>query len=113
MGSERCIRDRDGISFAPTLLRSGSQRSHDYLFWGFYERGGRVAVRKGQWKLVKYDVDKSPQGSWKLYDLSNDIGESKNLASKRPDIVASLARIAQESIMPSPVEKFRFKNEIN
>ncbi len=103
----------DGISFAPTLLRSGSQRLHDHLFWGFYERGGRVAVRKGKWKLVKYDIDMSPQGPWELYDLSNDIGETKNLASRRPEIVESLTRIARESNAPSPVEKFRFKNEIN
>ncbi len=103
----------DGISFAPTLLRSGSQRLHDHLFWGFYERGGRLAVRKGKWKLVKYDIDMSPQGPWELYDLSNDIGETKNLASRRPEIVESLTRIARESNAPSPVEKFRFKNEIN
>ena len=103
----------DGISFAPTLLRSGSQRLHDHLFWGFYERGGRVAVRKGKWKLVKYDIDMNPQGPWELYDLSNDIGETKNLASRRPEIVESLTRIARESNTPSPVEKFRFKNEIN
>ena len=103
----------DGISFAPTLLRSGSQRLHDHLFWGFYERGGRVAVRKGKWKLVKYDIDRSSQGPWELYDLSNDIGETENLAPRRPEIVESLARIARESNTPSPVEKFRFKNEIN
>jgi len=103
----------DGISFAPTLLRSGSQRLHEHLFWGFYERGGRVAVRKGKWKLVKYDIDRSSQGPWELYDLSNDIGETENLAPRRPEIVELLARIARESNTPSPVEKFRFKNEIN
>ena len=72
-----------------------------------------MAVRKGKWKLVKYDIDKSSQGPWELYDLSNDIGETENLASRRPEIVESLARIARESNTPSPVEKFRFKNEIN
>ncbi len=103
----------DGISFAPTLLRVGSQEAHPYLYWAFHERGGRVAVRKGDWKLVKYDVDEDPDAQWELYDLSMDVGESNNLASKYPEIVNELSGIAARSEVPSPVEKFRFKNALN
>ncbi len=103
----------DGISFAPTLLQSGKQRAHSHLYWAFYERGGRVAVRKGDWKLVKYDIDKNPDAQWELYDLSKDIGESNNIASRHPEVVRELAKIATRSEVPSPVEKFRFKNPVN
>jgi arylsulfatase A-like enzyme len=43
----------DGISFLPTMLGSKSQKKHDYLYWEFHELGGRQAIRKGKWKLVK------------------------------------------------------------
>lgn len=103
----------DGISFAPTLLQSGEQKKHSHLYWAFHERGGRVAVRKGDWKLVKYNVDKDPDAKWELYDLSIDIGESRNLASRNPELVQELAELAEQSEVPSPVEKFRFQNPIN
>jgi len=103
----------DGISFAPTLLQSGEQRKHSHLYWAFHERGGRVAIRKGDWKLVKYNVDKDPNAKWELYDLSIDISESRNVASRHPELVRELAELAEQSEVPSPVEKFRFQNPIN
>ncbi len=103
----------DGISFAPTLLGTGEQKKHSHLYWAFHERGGRVAVRKGDWKLVKYNVDKDPDAIWELYDLSIDIGESRNVAAQHPELVKDLAEIAAKSEVPSPVEKFRFQNPIN
>ena len=36
----------DGISMVPTLLgQPEQQRPHDYLYWEFYEQGGKRAVR--------------------------------------------------------------------
>ncbi|MEM6804436.1 MAG: arylsulfatase, partial [Bacteroidota bacterium] len=52
----------DGISFLPTLLNEGEQKKHEYLYWEFHEKGGRVALRKGDWKLIRYNVNKEPQG---------------------------------------------------
>jgi arylsulfatase A len=43
----------DGISRVPTLLGQKGQRDHNYLYWEFHERGGRVAVRMGKWKGVR------------------------------------------------------------
>ena len=40
----------DGISFAPTLLGSGKQQEHPYLYWEFK---GQVAVREGNWKALR------------------------------------------------------------
>lgn len=46
--------DLDGISFLPTLYgKEEKQIQHDYLYWEFHEKGGRQAVRKGNWKAVK------------------------------------------------------------
>ena len=42
------------------------------------------AVRKGPWKLLVQG------GRSKLYNLDEDLGEKKNLAIERPEIVKSL-----------------------
>ena len=106
-------RGLDGISFAPTLLGKGGQQEHSFLFWAFYERGGRVALRKGDWKLVKYDVDKNPNAQWELYDLSKDVGETNNVAGYFPEVVNELSKLAENSIEPSPLETFRFNRSVN
>ncbi|SFD60515.1 Arylsulfatase A [Algibacter lectus] len=69
--------DINGISFAPELLgNSKAQQKHDYLYWEFNEKQGPIqAIRQNNWKLV-WKLEGSPE----LYNLSTDIGETKNLA---------------------------------
>jgi len=50
----------DGVSMVPTLFGQNGQAEHKYLYWEFHERGGRVAVRMGKWKGVRYNVLKQP-----------------------------------------------------
>jgi len=79
----------DGISFLPALLGK-EQKQHDYLYWEFHEMGGRKALRKGEWKLVQYDVFTPEKTTTELYDLSTDIGEEKNVAAENPELVKEL-----------------------
>ncbi|MBG86812.1 MAG: N-acetylgalactosamine-6-sulfatase [Verrucomicrobiales bacterium] len=83
----------DGISFAPTLLQEGKQKEHRHLYWEFYERGGKAAVVKGDWKAVRLNILKDPDAQIELYDLSKDIGEESNIASRHPALVEEMARI--------------------
>ena len=73
----------DGISIAPTLLGRKGQREHDYLYWEFLERGGRVAVLRGDWKGIRLNSQKKPNGPLEIYNLGKDIGEETNLASRQ------------------------------
>jgi arylsulfatase A len=98
----------DGISFLPSLLGK-KQKGHDYLYWEFHEQGGKMAVRMGNWKAVKLNIDKMPVGETELYDLSADIGETNNIASSRPDIVEKMEEIMKEEHTPSV--DFPFLNE--
>ena len=77
----------DGISFLPTLLGDKNQLNHEYLYWEFHEKGGRQAVRKGNWKAVKYNVLLDANATVELYDLSNDPGEKNNLSDTHPNLV--------------------------
>lgn len=91
----------DGISFLPTLTGEGDQQEHEYLYWEFTERGGRVAVRKGDWKAVIYDVNQNPDAPIELYDLSQDLGEENNIAEQHPEIVEEMKNIMKQAHQPS------------
>jgi arylsulfatase A-like enzyme len=99
----------DGISFLPTLLGRDGQKEHEYLYWEFHEKGGRQAVRKGNWKAVKYDVLKNPQAPLELYDLREDIGEENNLAQLHPDLVKEMQTILDTARTESSIFTFSSK----
>jgi arylsulfatase A-like enzyme len=71
----------DGVDLTPYLTGSLGDRPHDALFW---RSGANWAIRDGNWKLIH-----AGDRDW-LYDLSADIGEQKNLAVERPEIVERL-----------------------
>ena len=90
MIGQKAPENLDGISFLPTLLGKNNQIEHDYLYWEFHERGGRLAIRAGDWKLVQYNVNESPQGAFELYNLEEDLGEENDLAKQNPEKVTVL-----------------------
>ncbi len=96
----------DGISFLPTLLGEGGQQEHDYLYWEFHEKGGRKAIRKGDWKLVKYNVSVPGKTTTELYNLSDDIGEEHNVADEHPEIVKELEQLMETARTESDVFSF-------
>jgi len=96
----------DGISFLPTLLGEPGQKEHDYLYWEFHEMGGRQAVRKDHWKLVRYQVEDPAKITTELYDLNADIGEEHNIASEHPDMVEELLKLMDQARTPSDVFPF-------
>lgn len=102
-------KDIDGISFLPALLGK-NQKQHEYLYWEFHEQGGKVAVRMGNWKAAKLNIDKTPQGETELYDLSKDIGETNNLAKSNPEIVKKMEDLMKQAHKPS--KAFPFVNEV-
>jgi arylsulfatase A len=100
--------EMDGISFLPTL-QGDEQEKHDHLYWEFHERGGRQALRKGEWKLVIYDVFKDGEIKPELYNIKNYPGEENNLASEYPERVEELMGILKTSRVKS--EDFPFGDE--
>ncbi len=97
----------DGISFLPTLLSQKGQPQHDYLYWEFHEQKGRQAVRKGNWKLVCYQVQDPSKATTELYDLGKDIGEQQNVAGQNPEIVKELLALMKGARIPSEVFKYQ------
>ncbi len=99
----------DGISILPQLLGL-KQKAHEYLYWEFHEQGGRIAVRMGNWKAVKLNVDATPAGETELYDLSKDIAETNNIAQSNPEIVKKMEELMKQAHKPSEVFPFAFES---
>lgn len=98
----------DGISYLPALLgQMDRQKSHEYLYWAFYERGGKQAVRMGKWKGVRNNVGRAPDSRLELYDLSEDIGEQVNVAADHPDLVRKLDGFMKAAYTASPRWSFQ------
>jgi arylsulfatase A-like enzyme len=96
----------DGISFLPTLKGKGKQKRHTYFYWEFHERGGKIAVRMGDWKGIKLDYGKHPDAAMLLFNLSTDIHEDNNVASKHSDVVKKMEAIIQSGHIESEIYKF-------
>lgn len=86
----------DGQSIVPALT-GGTMKPHEFLYWEFHERGFHQAVRHQNWKAVRYGLNQPLE----LYDVKNDIGETRNVAAQHPDVVrtieAYLSRARSES----------------
>ncbi|MFT5467413.1 MAG: arylsulfatase A [Verrucomicrobiales bacterium] len=96
----------DGISLVPTLTGKGDQAKHDYLYWEFFERGGRRAARFGNWKAVQLGVNKNLNAPIEIYDLVADPGEEKDLAAEKSELVARAKVIFEEAHEDTPLWKF-------
>ena len=89
----------DGMSLVPLLKEqvneSGWQR--EAIFWHFphYHSSGHTpaaAVRAGRYKLIEWFED----GSVELYDLKEDVGETRNLAEAMPEKRDKLLGLLQQ-----------------
>jgi arylsulfatase A-like enzyme len=87
----------DGVNLLPYVTGQNKDSPHKELYWRF---GGQMAIRRGDWKLVKGagDAVKGPELLGKatldkaeLYNLATDTGEKENLAGKEPEKVKELA----------------------
>ena len=74
----------DGVDLTPFVTGANPERPHQTLYWRY---GPQWAVRHGDLKLV---VSKGGSGKPELYDLSKDIGESRDLAAAQPAKVREL-----------------------
>jgi len=80
-------RPLDGVNLIPYLTGKNDAPPHDQLFWRKFDQDA-ISIRKGNIKLVA-DSQRSSKG-YKLFDLSEDIGEKKDLFSKHPETVEQL-----------------------
>ncbi len=83
-GDYQAPKPLDGVNLLPYLAGRRTDAPHEILFW---RRAKAAAVRKGPWKLI-YVKENPPL----LFNLDDDVSETKNLADLHPDKVQELLR---------------------
>lgn len=85
----------DGVSYANVLKQTGSLSRT--AFFNYFPHGpgpgraGGVWVRSGDWKLIRwFGVPKGDAERFELFNLRDDLSESKNLAAEQPACVKQL-----------------------
>jgi len=79
----------DGISFAPLLRGTATKIARDTLYWHYPHYAATKpfsAIRQGDWRLVEYLT----QDKIELYNIAEDIGETKDLSKQQPEKAAAL-----------------------
>jgi len=109
----------DSIDIKPAL--QGKKLKREGIFTWFPSQTNvpdwlppSVSVHSGKWKLIRvfFGGEELSQHHYKLYDLSEDIGEKNNLASARPRLVKKLDRMIEEhltetsAVTPKPNPNF-------
>jgi arylsulfatase A-like enzyme len=127
----KTIQTVDGKSMLPFLKDANKSDSEKVLLWHYPNNWTTVnlkgiswgtALRKGNWKLIYFHKYQTME----LYDLSNDIGEEKDLAAKYPEKMKEMADLmtkelkSKNALMPSfkkdgkqvpwPDEQFKLMN---
>ncbi len=101
----------DGVGLLPYL--SGEKKApHETLCW---EYGQQWAIRQGDWKLTfALPTKEAKTPILGLYDLSQDIGESRDLAAAQPEKVKQLqtawAKWRKDVIGDQPAPNITIKN---
>ena len=92
------IQKTDGKSFLPLLMNSTPGQTVDRpLFWHYPNEwgpkgpgiGAFSAVRLGDWKLIYYHLNEN----FELFNITNDIGETKNMADTQREKAKELADV--------------------
>ncbi len=86
----------DGKSFVKLLTEDGAKASPRNLYWNFPNLWGNTGpgigptctIRSQNWKLIYY----YETGEKELFNIAEDIGESKNIAMQNPSITKKLSQ---------------------
>jgi hypothetical protein len=59
--------------------RRGAER--DYFYWELHEDWSKQAVRMGDWKGIRLNTARKPNGPIEFYNLKTYIGKKHNIAA--------------------------------
>ena len=88
----------DGISYLPLLTgHETEQKKHTYIYYEFYEGGGKQSVLKDGWKLIRLNLSDVEKLKEELYYLPTDIEECHNVLDQYPRKAEELRALMQEA----------------
>ena len=101
--------DTDGLSFLHAMRgQADAQPAREHLYWEFPEYGGQQAVRLGDWKGIRRDMQAGSL-TVELYNLATDPREQTNVAAQHPDVVARIEAIMRAEHEPPANQRFEIQ----
>lgn len=87
----------DGMSILPLLKNSEKPYNRGAIYWHYPHFSNQMsrpagAVRQGEWKLV----ENFETGKFELFNLKEDIGETKNLLKRQPEKAQALSKLLKK-----------------
>jgi len=84
LATDNIPEDLDGVNLLPYLTGEKKGEPHTALYWRFW---AQAAVREGKWKYIQL-----PNQAPRLFDLTSEEHEKRNLAKEHPAVVTRLAK---------------------
>ena len=116
----------EGRSLIPILEKADASWADRTLFThvGRWEKGAEPAtgkyvncsVRNTRWHLVSAPSKGAQKPVWQLFDISNDYGETQNVADANPDVFNQMTRAYEvwwESVQPQLVNEKAVGPKVN
>ncbi len=93
----------DGASILRTLKGETQDELADrFLYWEFFAGGFQQAVRWRDWKAVRPKTKRGFEEPLELYNLAEDIEESKDVADQQPDVMEQVNEFLARCRTDSP-----------
>ncbi|WP_129716242.1 arylsulfatase [Pedobacter sp. SYP-B3415] len=99
--------DIDGLPFNAVLQGRPAEKTHDYLYWQFNEKGLKEAITQGPWKLIRFKQQGEPE-RFELYNIQQDRAEARNLAAQEREKVTALRKLMLAAKTPAENPRFRW-----
>jgi arylsulfatase A-like enzyme len=94
--------DLDGTSLWPTLTGGGKVERAKPMLWVYPEYGGQVAVRIGEFMLMRQKLQTKMPGEWEVYDLAKDRGETTNIAAEKSELIKQAEELLRREVDENP-----------
>jgi len=88
----------DGESLWGNLTTGGSFTRSRPMVWTSRRMGGQVAVRLGDYKVMRQGLNTGKPGPWEAYNLVRDSDESMNLATERPELIDQAVAVLKSEL---------------
>ncbi len=93
----------DGENLWPAMTGAVTMTSRKPMLWVYPEYGGQIAVRIGDKKVIRRDLNKKKPGDWEVYDIVKDRAEKNNLAKEESALIRQAQEILSREVSENTV----------
>lgn len=88
--------DLDGVNLWPAITGGAKIERETPMLWVYPEYGGQVAVRLGDFKVLRRGLKTKNPGDWEVYNIAKDPNETTNIASEHRELIERAAKVLAE-----------------